>query len=109
MVLVHSRFSNFILFAAYQTASRLSAGLGGALRRSERRWLTSTIDLRDSKHRPSWSCQNTSQRLPASVFDARYRGLTGHAACLDAGISRRERLRLELGVSHCEGARRFYD
>jgi hypothetical protein len=94
MVLVHSRFSTFILFAAYQTAARLSAGLSGAaLRRSERRWLTSTNDLRDSEHRRSWSRQSTSQHLPGSVFDARYKGLTGYAACLDAGISRRERLR----------------
>jgi hypothetical protein len=104
MVLVRSRFSTFILFAAYQTASRLSAGLSGALRRSERRWLTSTIDLRDGEHHPSWSRQSTSQRLPASVFDARYRGLTGYAACLEAGISRRECLRLELeGQSVREG------
>jgi hypothetical protein len=97
MVLVHSRFSTFILFAAYQTASRLSAGLSGALRRSERRRVTSIIDLRESEHRPSWSRKSTSPRLPAGVFDARYKGLTGYAACLDAGISRRERLRLELG------------
>jgi hypothetical protein len=94
MVLVHRRFSTFILLAAYQTAARLSAGLSGAaLRRSERRWLTSTNDRRESEHRPSWSRQSTSQHSPGSVFDARYKGLTGDAACLDAGISRRKRLR----------------
>jgi hypothetical protein len=94
MVLVHSRFSTFILFAAYQTAARLSAGLSGAaIRRSERRWLTPTNDHRASEHRPSWSRQSTSRHLSGSVFDARYKGLTGYAACLDAGISRRERLR----------------
>jgi hypothetical protein len=94
MDLVQSRFSTFILFAAYQTAARLGAGLSAAVMRgSERHWLTSANDLRDSEHRPSWSRQSTSQCLAGSVFDARYKGLTGHAACLDAGISRRERLR----------------
>ena len=93
MVLVHNGFSTFILFAAYQTA-RLSAGLTqAARRRSERRWLTSANDLRDSEHRSNWSRHSTSRRPPGSVFDARYKGLTGHAACLDAGICRRERLR----------------
>jgi hypothetical protein len=92
MDLVQSRFSTFILFAAHQTAARLGAGLSAAVtRRSERHWLTSANDLRDSEHR--WSRQSTSQCLAGSVFDARYKGLTGHAACLDAGISRRERLR----------------
>ena len=94
MVLVHSRFSTFILFATYRTAARLSAGLSGtSMRRSERRWLTPANDLRDSEHRPSWSRQSTSRHLPGSVFDARYKGLTGYAALLDAGISRRQRLR----------------
>jgi len=63
------------------------------MRHSERRWLTSTNDLRDSERRPSWSRQSTSRHLQGSVFDARYKGLTGYAACLDAGISRRQRLR----------------
>jgi hypothetical protein len=92
MVLVHSRFSTFILFAAYRTAARLSTGFSrAALRRPERRWLTLTNDVRE--HRPSWSRQSTSQHLSGGVFDARYKGLTGYAACLDAGISRREGLR----------------
>jgi hypothetical protein len=94
MVLVRSRISTFILFAAYQAAARFSAGLSrAAMRRSERRWLIPTNDLRDSEHRPSWSRQSTSRHLPGGVFDARYKGLTGYAACLDAGISRREQLR----------------
>jgi hypothetical protein len=93
MVLVQNGFSTFILFAAYQTA-RFSAVLTeAARRRSERRWLTSADDLRNSEHRSNWSLQSTSRQLPGSVFDARYKGLTGHAACLDAGICRRERLR----------------
>jgi hypothetical protein len=94
MVRVDGGFSTFILFAAYQTAARLSAGLSGAARcRSARGWLTSTDDIRDRSQRPSWSRQRTSRRLPGSVFDTRYKGLTGYAASLDAGISRRERLR----------------
>jgi hypothetical protein len=92
MVLVYNGFSTFILFAAYQTVARVSVGLTeAARRRSERRWLTSD-DVRDCEHRPSWSRQGTSRYLPGSVFDARYKGLAGHAACLDAGICRRQRL-----------------
>jgi len=91
MVLVHNGFSTFILFAAYQTAARVSAGLTeAARRRSERRSLTSN-DLRDRERRSNWSRQSTSRHPPGSVFDARYKGLTGHAACLDAGICRRVR------------------
>jgi hypothetical protein len=87
-------FSTYRLFAAYQTAARLYAGLTeAAIRLSERLWLTSTNDLRDSEHRSSWSRQSASQHLPGSVFDARYKGLTGHAARLDASICRQERLR----------------
>jgi hypothetical protein len=94
MALVHGRFSTFILFAAYQTAARLSAGLtAAAIRRSERYWLTPTNDLRDSEHRPGRTRQDTWRHLSGSVFDTRYKGLTGYAACLDAGISRRQRLR----------------
>jgi hypothetical protein len=94
MALVHNGFSTYRLFAAYQTAARLIAGLTeAAIRRSERRWLTSTNDLRDSEHRPSWSRRSASRHLPGSVFDARYKGLTAHAARLDAAICRQERLR----------------
>jgi hypothetical protein len=92
MALVHNGLSTYRLFAAYQTVARFYASLTeAAIRRSERRWLTST--LRDSEHRPSWSGQSASRHLPGSVFDARYKGLTAHAARLDAAICRQERLR----------------
>jgi len=48
-------------------------------------------DLRDSEYR--LSRQNISQRLPGSLFDARYDGLALHAARLDAAICRRQDLR----------------
>jgi hypothetical protein len=91
MVLVHNGFSTFILFAAHQTAARVSSLAEAARRRSERPWLTSANDLRDSERRSSR--QSISRHQPGSVFDARYKGLTGHAACLDAAICRRQRLR----------------
>jgi hypothetical protein len=93
MVLVHNGFSTFILFAAYQTAARLSSLAEAAKRRAARPWLTSTNDLRDREHRSSSSRRSVSRQLPGSVFDARYKGLTGQAACLDAAICRRERMR----------------
>lgn len=94
MVLVHNGFPTFILFAAYQTAARFSAGLTQAARhRSKRRRLTSTNDLRDSERRSSRSARSAPRNLPGSVFDPRYKGLTGHAARLDAAICRQERLR----------------
>jgi len=83
-------FPTFILFAAYQTAARLGDLTEAARRRLERRWLTSTNGLRDSEHRPSWGRRSTPLDLSASVFHPRYKGLTGHAARLDAAISRRE-------------------
>jgi hypothetical protein len=93
MALVHNGFSTYRLFAAYLSAARLYAGLTQAApRRSERRRLSSTDDLRDSEHRSSWR-QSASQHLPGSVFDARYKGLTADAARLDAAICRQERLR----------------
>ena len=89
MALVHKRFSTYRRFAAYQAAARLKAGLTeAASRRSERHWLAPTNDLRDSEHRSSWSQPSASRHLPGSVFDARYKGLTGHAARLDAAICR---------------------
>jgi hypothetical protein len=94
MVLVHNGFSTFILFAAYQTVARFGTGLAGAARRrSERRWLTLTNDLRDSERRSSWDRPSAPRNLPASVFHPRYKGLTGHAARLDAAICRLDRLR----------------
>jgi hypothetical protein len=89
MALVHNGFSTYRLFAAYLAAAQLNAGLTEAARRlSERLWLSSTNDLRDSEYRSSWSRQS-----PGSVFDARYKGLTAHAARLDAAICRQEHLR----------------
>jgi hypothetical protein len=86
---VYNGFSSYRLFAAYLTAARLNAGLTEAARRlSERRWLISTNDLRDSELRSSWSRQS-----PGSVFDEHYKGLTAHAARLDAAICRHEYLR----------------
>ena len=89
MALVHNGFSTYRRFAAYQAAARLSAGLTEAARLL-RLWLTST-DLRDSEL--GRSRQSASRHLPGSVFDARYKGLTAHAARLDAAICRQERLR----------------
>jgi hypothetical protein len=94
MVLVHNGFSTFVLFAAYQTAARLGAGLtDAARRRSKRRQLTSTNDLRNSEHRSSWGRRGAPRNLPGGVFHPRYKGLTGLAACLDAAICRREGFR----------------
>ena len=91
MALVHNGFSTYRRFAAYQAAARLSAGLTEAARLL-RLWLTST-DLRDSELGSSRSRQSASRHLPGSVFDARYKGLTAHAALLDAAICRLEGLR----------------
>jgi hypothetical protein len=89
MALVHNGFSTYRLFAAHLAAAPLNAGLTEAARRlSERLWLSSTNDLRDSEYRSSWSKQS-----PGSLFDARYKGLTAHAAHLDAAICRQEHLR----------------
>jgi hypothetical protein len=94
MALVHDRFSIYWLFAAYQTGARLKAGLTEtARRRSDRRGLNSANELSDGGRHASCPGQSASQHLPGSVFDARYKGLTAHAARLDAGICRQERLR----------------
>jgi hypothetical protein len=94
MAQVHHRFSIYWLFAAYQTGARLKAGLADAAkRRSDRRRLNSVNDLSDGERRSSCRRQGASQYLPGSVFDARYKGLAVHAARLDAGICRQERLR----------------
>lgn len=89
MVLVHNGFSTYRPSAAYVTAARLIAGFTEVARRlSERRWLTLTGDVRNNEHRSGWST-----RTPGSVFDARYKGLTAHAARIDAAICRQEHLR----------------
>jgi hypothetical protein len=85
MAWVYNGFSSYRLLAGGdQAAARLHAGLAEAARRLlARLWLTSANDVRDSEYR----------RLPGSLFDARYKGLTAHAARLDAAICRRENLR----------------
>ena len=88
MSLVHNGFLTFRFFAAL-SAARPDAGLTAPAGR----YLASTNGVRDSEFRPSWSRQRASQGLPGSVFDARYEGLTAHAARLDAAICRHERLR----------------
>ncbi len=95
MAWVYNGFSSYRLFAGGdQAAARLYAGLAQAARRRlERLWLTSTNDLRDSEYRLGRSRQTTARRLPGSVFDARYEGLTADAARLDAAICRRQNLR----------------
>jgi hypothetical protein len=108
MALVYNGFLTHGLLAAYQAAARLNACLSEAARRfsefrwpfstsdlpdREFRWPISTSDLPDSERRSGWSRQSASAHLPGSVFDARYKGLTGHAARLDAAICRQKRLR----------------
>jgi hypothetical protein len=94
MALVYNRFSVYRLFASYQTAARLNAGLTkGDRGRSERRGLNATNDLCDREHYSGRSRQSAAQHLPGSVFDARYRGLTADAGRLDAAVCRQERLR----------------
>ncbi len=83
---------SYRLFAdGYEAAAGLCAGLAEAVTcRAGRLWLTLTVDFGDSEDR--WS-PNVPGPLPGSLFDARYDGLTGDAARLDAAICRRERLR----------------
>jgi hypothetical protein len=94
MTRVHNRFSSYRLFAGRDDAvARLYAGLAKAVRRRlGYLWLTAINDLRNREDRLSWSRLSTSRRLPGSVFDARYAGLTAQAAHLDAAICRRQRL-----------------
>ncbi len=95
MAWVYNGFSSYRLLAGGdRAAARLYACLAEAARRRlERLWLTATSHLRNSEDRLSWSRQSNSRRLPGSLFDARYAGLTAHAAHLDAAICRRQRLR----------------
>jgi hypothetical protein len=101
MDLVQNRFSTYRLFAGgAQAAARFYVGLAETAGSSLwRRWrtgkvgLSSTNDLLDIEYRSSSSRQSARQDLPGSVFDARYQGLTGDAAHLDAAICRRARLR----------------
>jgi hypothetical protein len=90
MTWVYNGFSSYRLLAGGdQAAARLYAGLAEAARRRlEYVWLAAINNLRNSEDRLSWSRQS----LPGSLFDARYAGLTAHAAHLDAAICRRQRL-----------------
>jgi hypothetical protein len=94
MTWVYNGFSSYRLLAGGdQAAARLCASLAEAARRRlECLWLTAINDLRNSEDRLSRSRQSSSQPLPGSLFDARYAGLTVHAAHLDAAICRRQRL-----------------
>jgi hypothetical protein len=91
MARVYNGFSSCRLFAGgcRAVAGRYADLAEAARRRSEHLQLTD--DLHDSEYR--WRRQSVSGRLPGSLFDARYEGLTAHAARLDAAICRRERLR----------------
>jgi hypothetical protein len=93
MARVYNEFSSYRPFAGGDHApTRLYAGLAEAVkRRLARLLLTCTNDPRDSEYR--LSPRNISQRLPGSLFDARYDGLASHAARLEAAICRRQRLR----------------
>ena len=90
MTWVYNGFSSSRLLAGGdQAVARLCVSLAGAARYL---WVTAINDLRNSEDRLSWSRQSISRRLPGSLFDALYAGLTAHAADLDAAICRRQRL-----------------
>jgi hypothetical protein len=103
MALVHKGFSTFRLFAAVHagfTEAVLSQTFEPSRRQTRQKVVAASAPYvgqlayrRDSERRPSSSQPRASQGLPGSVFDARYNGLTAHAAYLDAAICRRERLR----------------
>jgi hypothetical protein len=95
MALVYRRFSTHGPPAAYQAAAaRLCAGAAEAARRRLGRLFLALFDgVRDSEDRSSSSEEGFARRLPGSVFDARYEGLSAQATYLDAGICRRARLR----------------
>jgi hypothetical protein len=89
MALVQNEFSTFRLSVAFRTVARFSAALTEAAKRfSESRLLTFINDLSSR-----WSLQSYSGPLPGSVFDTRYKGLSAHAAHLDAAICRQTRVR----------------
>jgi hypothetical protein len=89
MTLVYNGFPTLRLLAAYQAAADLFGA--GAARLCSGRFLLAPIN--DSEHRSSGNRESTLRNLPASVFDARYKGLTAEAAHIDAAICRQERLR----------------
>jgi hypothetical protein len=95
MALVYKRFSTYTALAAYQAAAaRLSAGVAEAARRHLERLFLALFDgVRDGEDRSSWGEESSVRRLPGSVFDARYKGLTAQATDIDAGICRRAHMR----------------
>ncbi len=93
MALVYNGFSTHRLFAASQAvAARLGAIATEAVRRRlQRFWPPSVEELGESELRSIR--ENASRHPPGGVFDARYKGLSAHAARIDAAICRQERLR----------------
>jgi hypothetical protein len=93
MALVHNGLSTHRLFAASQAvAARLSAVATDAVRRRlQRFWPPLVEEIGESELRSSR--ENASRHLRGGVFDARYKGLSAHAARFDAAICRQERLR----------------
>jgi hypothetical protein len=94
MAPVYKRLSTYTPLAASQAAAAwLGAGAAEAARRHlQRLYLALSERVRDSEDRSNWS-EESARHLPCSVFDARYKGLTGQATYIDAGICRRARMR----------------
>ncbi len=92
MAQVYHVISSYRLLAAYQAAvARLVASAADAVRRrSERSLVASIDDVRDSERRSGRGRQSASRHQAGSVFDARYRGLSAHAALIDAAICRQQ-------------------
>jgi hypothetical protein len=90
MARVYNGFSSYRLFAGgYQAAAALYVGLAEAVRRRLERPCLNYLRVSDDRR----SRQRDSRHLPGSLFDARYEGLSAHAASLDAAVCRRGRLR----------------
>lgn len=90
MALVHNEFSTSRLFAAYRIAARFNARFTEVAKRLSERY---SLTLINGERRSNWTWQSSSRYLPGSVFDPRYKGLSAHAARLDAAICRQESLR----------------
>jgi len=86
MARVYNGFSSYRLFAGgYQAAAALYVGLAEAVRRRLERPCLNYLRVSDNRR----SRQSVSRHLPGSLFDARYDGLSAHAASLDAAVCRR--------------------
>jgi hypothetical protein len=91
MARTYNGFSSYRRFAGgYQSAAGFCAGFADAVSRGFARLWPNSNDVRGSEYR--LSRQSVSGRLPGSLFDARYDGLTADAARLDAAICRRREL-----------------